>query len=327
MKDIHWIFFLITSVFFVGCESSDSESDVVVDASYNWEQHVPFTTDYQIFSMPFTEDFNPIPQEKGEVALSEASGLAFSVKNKDMIWSHNDSGNANILFLINAKTGEIMARYTIMGTSNLDWEDMEITIDSVTGEPYVYIADIGDNSESRSVYAIYRFKEPQYDSEHYGRNIQWSPEDLSRINLTYPDGSHDAESLLVDPVTKDIYLVTKRDYLSTLYVLPFPYKTEGINTMYKAGVFSFREASAGTVSLDGTKIMIKNRQDIFYWNHNPNQHLWQTLAQTPVKAPYAGEPQGEAVAFDIDNNYFTLSEALNNNTKPILYKYIYLNNK
>src|SRR5690554_920113 len=120
---------------------------------------------------------------------------------------------------------------------------------------------------------------------------------------------------------------SKRDYLSTLYVLPFPYKTEGINTMYKAGVFSFREASAGTVSLDGTKIMIKNRQDIFYWNHNPNQHLWQTLAQTPVKAPYAGEPQGEAVAFDIDNNYFTLSEALNNNTKPILYKYIYLNNK
>src|SRR5690606_9854226 len=259
MKHTHLILFLIASAFFVNCESSDNES-TIDDTSYDWEQHVPFTTNYQIFSMPFTEDFEPIPLEKGEVAISEASGLAISVKNKGMIWSHNDSGHANVLFLIDTKTGEIMARYTITGAVNLDWEDMEIAIDPTTGEPYVYVADIGDNGESRPVYSIYKFKEPEYVSEHYGRNIQWSPEDFFRINFTYPDGSHDAESLLVDPKTNDIYLVTKRDYLSTLYVLPFPYKTASVNTMVKVGVFSFREASAGTVSLDGTKIMIKNRQ-------------------------------------------------------------------
>lgn len=324
MKHTHWILFLLTATFFFACENSDNDRPMA-DTSYNWEEHLPFTTNYQIFSMPFTEDFEPIPIEKGKVAISEASGLAYSVKNKDMIWSHNDSGHANVLFLINAKTGEIMARYTIIGTVNNDWEDMEISIDAKTKESYLYVADTGDNNERKLNYKIYRFKEPVYKQEHYGQNIQLTPENLSVINTMYPDGSHDAESLLVDPKTNDIYLVTKRDVRSILYVLPFPYKTDGsVNAMYKAGTFSFREASAGTVSLDGTKIMIKNRQDIFYWQHNPNQHLWETLAQTPVKAPYVGEPQGEAIAFDKDNNYFTLSEALNNNIDPTLYKYIYL---
>lgn len=277
--------------------------------------------------MPFTPVFYPTPEEKGEVNLSEASGLAYSVKNENMIWSHNDSGHPNVIFLIDAQTGNIMARYTIVGTSNQDWEDMEIAIDPKTQEPYIYIADIGDNAERRSNYRIYKFKEPVYQQDHYGKNIQWTPEDFSQINIMYPDGSHDAESVLVDPKTQDIFVVTKRDVLSTLYVVPFPYKTdESINTMYKVGTFSFREASAGTVSLDGTKIIIKNRQDIFYWEHNPEEYIWETLAQTPTKAPYIGEPQGEAVAFDFDYNYFTLSEALNNSTQPTLYKYINKNN-
>jgi len=45
------------------------------------------------------------------------------------------------------------------------------------------------------------------------------------------------------------------------------------------------------------------------------------LSRTPIKAPYIGEPQGEAIAFDLDHNYFTLSEELNSTTVPNLYKY------
>lgn len=321
---IFFIFFI--SVFVMGCERSDDQQSTD-SRSYNWANHIPFTTDYQIFGMPFTEGYHALPEEKGPVNLSEASGLAYSVKNQNMIWSHNDSGHPNIIYLIDAQTGEIMTRYTLIGTANHDWEDMEIAIDFQTQEPYIYIGEIGDNNENRPNYKVYRFKEPVYSPEDYGKNIQLIPEGFSRIDMMYPDGSHDAESLLVDPKTNDIYVVTKRDVLSTLYVIPFPYKTDGnLNMMYKVGTFSFREASAGTVSLDGTKIIIKNRQDIFYWEHDPEKYIWETLSQTPVRAPYIGEPQGEAVAFDTENNYFTLSEALNSNTQPILYKYLYKNN-
>lgn len=315
---------LFLYAFLIACDSTDNQKS---DHSYNWANHNPFTTSYQVFGMPFTEDYQTLPEEKGTVNMSEASGLAYSVKNENMIWSHNDSGNANVVYLLDARTGTMMARYTLMGTANHDWEDMEITIDAETKEPYIYVADIGDNNERRQNYRIYKFKEPEYKPEHYGQNIQLTPEDFSKIEVMYPDGSHDAESLLVDPKTKDIFVVTKRDVLSTLYVIPFPYKTDGtVNTMYKVGTFSFREASAGTVSLDGTKIMIKNRQDIFYWKHSPDESIWKTLSQTPEKAPYIGEPQGEAIAFDWENNYFTLSEELNSSTRPILYKYIYKKN-
>ena len=31
------------------------------------------------------------------------------------------------------------------------------------------------------------------------------------INLVYPDGSKDAETLMVDPLNGDIYIITKRE--------------------------------------------------------------------------------------------------------------------
>lgn len=321
---MHQFYFFIYLICLLSGCSGDHGAKEQKSISYDWENHTPFTTGYQTVGLHISDHYNPVPLEKGKVDMPEASGLAYSVKNENMIWSHNDSGNPNTIYLIDTTNGEIAARYTITGTSNIDWEDMEIAIDPVTNDSYLYIGDIGDNRELRMNYIIYKFKEPEFKEEHRGQHIQLNPEDFSHIMIQYPDGSHDAESLLVDPKTNDIYLVTKRDVLSLLYVLPFPYKTGyNTNTLYKAGTFSFTQASAGTVSLDGTRIAIKNRQEIFYWEHQTDKSLWETLSQTPEKLPYIGEPQGESIAFDIYNNYFTLSEAWNNQTLPVLYQYLY----
>lgn len=147
---------------------------------------------------------------------------------------------------------------------------------------------------------------------------------VERIRFRFPDKSHDTEALFVDPVTRDIYLATKRDVVVMVFVLPFPQTLNQIYDCYHAGNLSFRSASAGTVSADGNRILIKNRQEIFYWERQPGEQLWQTLARVPIKAPYVGEPQGEAICFDTENNYYTLSEALNQQTQPTLFKY-YIN--
>lgn len=325
MKKLKYILFFSFLIF--GCSGDDTKLSDPDGNSYDWENHVPFTTSYQTFNMPFTGNYEPIPKELGTVALSEASGLAISIKNPGMIWAHNDSGHTNTLYLINTENTTIVAQYRILGTVNLDWEDMEITIDAESGEPYIYIGDIGDNSESRPFYTIYRFKEPVYNTEHSNQSfVSWEPEEFSRIRVTYPDESHDAETLFVDPLTKDIFLVTKRDVVSTLYVVPYPQDTNKITTMFKAGEFSFRSASAGSVSLDGKKVVIKNRHEIFYWERQQGESMVQMMERTPVKAPYIGEPQGEAICFDQNYNYYTLSEELNNTTPPILYKYKHINN-
>ncbi|MGY5847979.1 hypothetical protein ACW6QP_11235 [Salegentibacter sp. HM20] len=322
MKKNYYVFVLL--ILFLSCEKENILGKENQEDFY-WGNHLPFTTSYQTFGMPTTDDYSGIPETLGEVILSETSGLAYSINNPGMIWAHNDSGHPNVIFLLDANNGKIKARYTIKGSNNIDWEDMEITIDSQSGEAYLYVGDIGDNIEKRQNYAIYKFKEPVYQEDHTATgSVNWDPEDFSIINFQYPDGSHDAETLFVDPFTLDVFLVTKRDVRSTIYVVPFPQNASAKNTIYKVGEFPFKNASAGTVSFDGSKVLIKTRQEIFYWTRQEGESIAELLQRIPVKAPYAGEPQGEAICFDPLLNYYTLSEELNNTISPILYKYNYL---
>lgn len=307
------------------CKKDNTDTKPKSPYAYDWAAHVPFTTDYQTFSLPFTSDFGALPIENGTVALTETSGIAYSIKNPGKIWAHNDSGHPNNIFLIDASTGAIVATYVVLGSSNIDWEDMEIAINPKNGEPYLYIADTGDNDEKRPTYDIYRFPEPIYDSvAHFGKVTTLQNLALDRIRFKYPTGSHDTESMFVDAATGDVYLVTKRDAKSILFVAPFPQKINEIYPIYEVGRLSFRLASAATMSASGERILIKNRQEIFYWTRTLDVPIHECLATTPTKAPYVGEPQGEAICFDTNDNYYTLSEALNSQTKPTLYKYFKL---
>lgn len=314
-------FFLLICQIFLSCVKENRDPFLVNKYQYNWEKHESFQSKYQVFNMPYTDDYDFNPEHIGTVEMTEASGLAYSRVNPGMVWAHNDSGHPNVLFLLDGETGEVIARYTIEGSANVDWEDMEIAIDPEDNISYVYVADTGDNHERRPDYSVYKFKEPVFHPDHKGLNNNYEDPGLERFRFRYPDGSHDTEAMFVDPKTRDIYLVTKRDVVSFLYVIPYPQTLGEIYTIYKVGEFSFREASAGSVSPDGDRIMIKNRQDIFYWTRSEGERMMDLLARTPVRAPYVGEPQGEAICFDEKGNYFTLSEQTNQLVKPILYKY------
>lgn len=321
MNDRIIAFYLLFISIFLSCVKEDGDSLLVNKYQYDWEKHVAFQSKYQVFNMPYSADYDFTPEHKGTVEMTEASGLAYSMTNPGMIWAHNDSGHPNVLFLLDGETGEIIARYTIEGAANVDWEDMEIAVDPVDHISYVYIADTGDNLERRVDYSVYRFREPIFHPDHKGLNNTYVDPGFKRYRFRYPDGSHDTEAMFVDPKTRDIYLATKRDVVSFLYVIPYPQTSDEIYTIYKVGEFSFREASAGSVSPDGNRVVIKNRKDIYYWTRSEGEEMRDLLARTPVRVPYVGEPQGEAICFDQDNNYFTLSEQTNQLVKPILYKY------
>lgn len=307
-----------------GCSNSQISQTELMSDQYDWEGHVPFSTSYDPFNLPVSDDFEPLPADKGGVRMSEASGVAWSLRNPGYIWSHNDRGHTNTLFLIDSTSGEIVARYSIKGTHNIDWEDIEVSYGPIEGETYIYLADTGDNEQRRPDYSIYRFPEPEFKDEHHGTYVHIDNIDVDRIRFVYPDGSHDTEAMLVDPLTGDIYLATKRDVVSLLYVLPYPQPVNEMYEIFKAGRFSFREASAATSSISGQRVLIKNRQEIFYWKREKGESMVEMLARTPEKAPYAGEPQGEAIGFDPEYNYFTLSEELNSTTIPSLYKYTFI---
>lgn len=130
-------------------------------------------------------------------AIAESSGLAASSVGSD-VFTVNDSGNSATVYRVDT-TGSTVATYTLKGATNVDWEDLATGVDP-QGRHVLYIGDIGDNSSKRETIAVYRIAEPLGKSA----DVPWA-----RYRFSYPDGSHDAEALLVDPTTQRLYIATK----------------------------------------------------------------------------------------------------------------------
>ena len=82
-------------------------------------------------------------------SLKEVSGVE-TLKNSDLLWVIEDSGNKNHVYGLNIK-GEIIRDIKITNDKNRDWEDL--TSDNLGN---IYIGDFGNNSFSRKKFTIYK---------------------------------------------------------------------------------------------------------------------------------------------------------------------------
>src|SRR5690606_34737425 len=120
----------------------------------------------------------------------------------------------------------------------------------------------------------------------------------------------DAEAIMVDPITKDIFIVSKREKFVKLYSIKFPYKTDGIDTAIQVGTFPFNQITGGSISPDGNEILIRSYGRVFYWKRKEGESISEVLNRDPQLAPYYPiEPQGEAICWDfLSGGYYPLSE-------------------
>jgi hypothetical protein len=139
--------------------------------------------------------------------LDEASGL--QAGRDGVFFLHNDDGN--YLFAIDS-TGQDLGRMKIKDARNKDWED----ITRVMGEdgPLLVIGDTGDNFTTRKKVRLYFVKEPAADDF----NEKLKP--VHKLDVRYPDGARDVESISYDPQSDMIFLLTKRDVPPRLYGIP-----------------------------------------------------------------------------------------------------------
>ena len=166
-------------------------------------------------------------------------------------------------------------------------------------------------------------------------------ESVERIALRYPDAPHDAETLMVDPLTGDLVIVTKEIiagdsgvYVASADALATGSATlERVGTLLKATLTSAKtppdDASAlvrgvgwlptgGDISRDGALIAIRTYASVFIWARADGQTVAEALAGVPCEAPSMLEPQGEAIAFTpAGDGYYTVSEGAN----PPLYRF------
>lgn len=255
---------------------------------------------------PVTIDFAAIPLrvpvEPG--LIDEASGLADSRTIDGHLWVNEDSGTPAQLNLLTSE-GKLAARFPLPGIINRDWEDMAVGPGPQAGLSYVYVADIGDNLGRNDLNYIYRLAEPKQVNEPVGP--------IDRIAFRYADGPRDAEAILLDPLTRDLWIVTKESPVGRLYQLPYPQSTSTVSTATFKGEVPLSLVTSGSISPDGREILLKTYLGIYYWPRFVGETVGSALVgKVSYSLTYQIEPQGEAIAFDkAGNGFYTLSERAN----------------
>jgi hypothetical protein len=158
-----------------------------------------------------------------EPGLTETSGLAGSRARRGLLWAHNDSGDTARVFPL-AADGASLGVVTVTGADAYDWEDIAVGT-GPDGVGSLFLADTGDRGTGpRTDVTVYRVAEPVPP----GPGATSATEPAVAIGLTYPDGGHDSEALLVDDRSGDLVIVTKgADGRPTVYRAPGAARSPG----------------------------------------------------------------------------------------------------
>jgi autotransporter-associated beta strand protein len=250
-------------------------------------------------------------------SVTEASGIAASRFNPNVLWIHNDSGDSARVFAT-TPAGTNLGTYSLSGASATDWEDIAVGPGPTNGVQYLYVADIGDNAATRSNVSVYRVVEPTVSDTQ--SPVTTSISGASKFTFTYPDGARDAESMFVDPLTRDIYIISKRDTTKYVYRAPYPQSTSGTTTLtFVTSMVNATWITGADISPNGNEIIMRGAPSNtgLLYTRPTGGTIADAFATTPVSIPLASEPQGEAIAFDPSGwGYFTTSEGAN---QPIYY--------
>jgi hypothetical protein len=230
--------------------------------------------------------------------LAELSGL---VADDQHWYAINDGGTASVVWVL-GKDCQVQDRIT----SPLNPYDVEDLARGADGT--FWLSDTGDNDSDRDTIAL----------------ISLTPAGQGTpFRLTYPDGPHDAEALLLDRSGVP-YVVTKNP-LGTADVYrpagplasPGPTPLEHVATVRLTstdtpggpvpGLVGSVTVTGAASSLDGTAIALRTYTDAYLFPVKDGDVV-AALAEKPVRVPLPNEAQGEAIAFQPDGSLVSGSE-------------------
>ena len=244
-----------------------------------------------------------------DARINESSGLARSRRFPDFYWTHNDSGDTARAFLID-RSGATRCVINLKGASATDWEDCAVA--TVNGRNWLYLADIGDNAEKRASVTIFRVDETAITEGVAEQEVPCEAQEL-----IYPDGAHDAETLIAAPDGR-LMIVTKKSGSGSIFVTPKPFDAGTKQTLKKIGALEFegvsvfgRLTTGGDLSPDGKRLVIRTYTHAYEWELKGeafDSGWWQ---RAPHKFVLPSQRQGEAIAYAADSfTLLTTSEKL-----------------
>ncbi|MGH9946373.1 MAG: hypothetical protein ACRD6X_04165 [Pyrinomonadaceae bacterium] len=251
--------------------------------------------------------------------ITESSGIAVSSCRNDTFWTHNDSGDGPFVYAFDS-LGKSLGIWKIPNATNFDWEDMA-EIKAADGRCILYIGEIGDNELKRDVHVIYRIEEPflSDESASSSREKPLFSQNAEVLKFNYPNGRNNAESLLVHPVSGEMYVVTKRSKGSAeVFHLNPEFGRDEIQTASKIDEISLPDTPSGVVtggdiSPDGKHLVLCDYYAGFEFTLPQNAKRFDEIwNQRPVMVNLGARLIGEAVAYGATSDIlFATSEGSN----------------
>ena len=232
--------------------------------------------------------------------LAELSGL---VADADHWYAINDGGSKSIVYVLSKK-----CQVEKVISNPLDPYDVEDLARGSDGT--FWLSDTGDNDKKRATVAL----------------IAMTPAGKATLyRLTYPDGAHDTEALLLDRANVP-YLITKNplgnaDIYRPAGALasPGPTPLEHVGSIHLTstdtpggpvpGLIGSVLVTGAASTMDGSVVAIRTYTEAYLFAV-PDGNLLAALTSEPVRVPLPNEKQGEAVAFEPDGSLVSGSEGV-----------------
>ncbi|MFT4009533.1 MAG: hypothetical protein QM655_05760 [Nocardioidaceae bacterium] len=203
--------------------------------------------------------------------IDESSAL---VADGDTLITTNDSGDAARVFLVDKQTCATTGVTTYAGGVT----DVE-ALAAGLGDT-LWVGDIGDNNGVRSHITLYRMPMPGPGD----RTVS-----ATAYDLVYPDGAHDAETLLIEPTNGRVYVVTKGLLAGTVYVAPKRLRSDRTNVL-RAVASAPSVTTDGAFFPDGKHVLLRD-----YWSATVLRVPGFTILDS-FRLPH--QAQGEGIALD-----------------------------
>lgn len=244
-----------------------------------------------------------------DASIDESSGLIASRRNPGLFWTHNDSGDDPVIFAFD-RQGKRRGVWRVEGAKARDWEDIAIGPGPERNRPYLYVGDIGNNGKAREEIVVYRFPEPTIETgdAESGRRNPRRTEMLDIIRVRYPDGAHDAETLMVHPTSGDIYIVTKTISRSAVvYKLSSTLSLTNVNVLARVSEVRLPSPlgsmiTGGDISPDGRRVVLCDYLGAYELSLAADSAAnFDTIWKQPAVSTQLGpRGQGEAVCYRLD---------------------------
>ena len=260
-----------------------------------------------IFFFSFSHSQIIIEKVKLSKIISETSGLEY---HNDLLVTHNDSGNDPSLYYLDY-SGKIIYTRKFDSIKNNDWEDL------TTDENFIYIADMGNNFDTRENLMVIKVSKDINDKN------------FEIINFYYPEqrdfsfklkSQFDAEAIITIDEFLLIFTKNRAKKITDIYKVP---KKAGSYAAKKIGSLNTNSIiTGGDYKKDLNLLVLTSTIDFkeYYFlkieNFDLNKKNYSIdMFQIPIK-----KTQIEAVKI-IDSFNFWLSSENEKNGYPYLYKF------